>query len=156
MVHLFHSLFFFLVGLYYMARRLFACQGELTNYVILSVVELTAEAFAMRRSMRAVTWADQSSHMEGVAPHVWQSMHFERAGKLSDGGRNFCVPVVELIPLVLRCLAYRDIGSKSEHHGGDPGSFFLLTSWAPIFKEELGWLFFSNGGLRAACVHGPH
>ena len=42
----------------------------------------------MRHSVRAVTQADHVSHLEGVTTHVWQSIHFKRAGKLSDVGRD--------------------------------------------------------------------
>ena len=87
-MHLFHLLFFIMVGLYYMTRRLFACQGHLTNEVLPPVVELPVEAFVMRRYVQAVTRADHVSHLEGVTTHVWQSIHFKRAGKLSDVGRD--------------------------------------------------------------------
>ena len=97
-MHLFHLLFFIMVGLYYMTRRLFACQGHLTNEVLPPVVELPVEAFVMRRYVQAVTRADHVSHLEGVATRVLQSMPFERLGKLSAGGRNLAFQGLTFVP----------------------------------------------------------
>ena len=95
-----HSLLSVLVGLYSTARRLFASRRELTDEGLPLVLELFAEAFAMRRSVRAVPRADHVSHLEGVAPPDWQSMPCERAGKLPVGGRDLACRGLTFVPPV--------------------------------------------------------
>ena len=63
-----HSLLSVTAGLYSTARRLFACLGDLPYYGLPTVVDLPVEAFAARRSMRAVPQEDHVSHPEGVTP----------------------------------------------------------------------------------------
>ena len=71
----------------------------MTDEVLRPVAELPLVAFAMRRSVRAVTRADHVSHLEVVATHVLQSMPFERLGKLSAGGRNLAFRRLNFLPL---------------------------------------------------------
>ena len=70
----------------------------MTNELLPTLVDLTAEAFAMRHSVRAVTWADHISHLEGVATHVWQSIPCERVRKLSAGGRDLAFRGLTFVP----------------------------------------------------------
>ena len=70
----------------------------MTDEVLRPVAELPLVAFAMCRSVRAVTRADHVSHLEGVATRVLQSMPFERLGKLSAGGRNLAFQGLTFVP----------------------------------------------------------
>ena len=68
MVHLLNSLLSVLVGLYSTAQRLFAFHVELPSKDLPPMIELTVDAFGVRRSMRTFPMADHVSHLEGVTP----------------------------------------------------------------------------------------
>ena len=68
MVHLLHSLLSVLVRLYYMARRIFDCLGELPNEGLPMVLEITVDAFTARQFVCATQWADHVIHLERVTP----------------------------------------------------------------------------------------
>ena len=87
-VQLLHSFLSIPVVLYSTDRRLFACLGDLPDRGLPPVVEIPMETFAVRRSVRAIPWADHVSHLEGVTPPVWQSMSCDLAGKLQEEGRG--------------------------------------------------------------------
>ena len=66
-VHLLHLLFSFPVELYSLARRLFACKGDLPDKHLPLMMELPAESFVMLRSVRAVTREKKFSHRGGIS-----------------------------------------------------------------------------------------
>ena len=67
-VHILHSMLSVPVNLYSMYQSLFAFRGELPLEGLSPVVEITMDAFLVRRSVRAVPRADNISHLEGVSP----------------------------------------------------------------------------------------
>ena len=69
-MHLLHSWLYFPVGLYFMAWKIFNCLGEIPNKIIPLVADLPVKAFAVQRSVRAVAWADNMIHLDGVTPTV--------------------------------------------------------------------------------------
>ena len=85
MLHLMHLLFSVPVGLYSTARRLFDCVGELNEEGLPPLAEIPVEAFAVRRTVRAVPQDDHVSHMEGVTQLTLQSMPCKREEKLLAG-----------------------------------------------------------------------
>ena len=70
-VHLLHLAISVLVNLYSTTRRFFAFLGELPEEGLPSVVELPAEALAVRCYMRTIPRADHVSHLGGVSPPNW-------------------------------------------------------------------------------------
>ena len=67
-VHILHSMLSVPVNLYSMYQSLFAFWEELPLEGLPPVVELTMDAFLVRRSLRAAPRADNISHLEGVSP----------------------------------------------------------------------------------------
>ena len=136
-------MFYSQVGLYSTDRRLFACRGELPDEGLPRVVELPAEAFAVCRSVRAITRADHIartdhiSHLGGFAPPCWKLMPCERAGKLSAGGCDLaCRGLTFVPPDCTTCILgaeEQDLNIAAVRQGISP----LLTSRAPPFEEAL-------------------
>ena len=71
-VNLLQQLFSIPVCLYSMHWQLFACLGELPDEGLNTVVDITMEAFAVRRSVHAMTRDNHMGHLEGVTPPGWK------------------------------------------------------------------------------------
>ena len=84
-----HSLFPVPIGLYSMARWLFAFIGDLPDECLPTMEEIPVEAFAVRCNMHAAPRDDHMSHLEGVTPLTWQYMTVKRVVKLSTGVCDF-------------------------------------------------------------------
>ena len=97
-MHPIHSLFSVPVNLYSTSRHIFTCQEELTDEGLPLVVELPAEALAVRRSVLAVTREDHISHLEGFSPPDWKVMTCERVGELSTGSHDLLCRVLTFAP----------------------------------------------------------
>ena len=52
----------------------------------------------MRRSVRAVPQDNHVSNLGVITPPDWQSMTFEREGKLLEGGRNLAFMGLNFVP----------------------------------------------------------
>ena len=91
-MHLLHSLFSVPVDVHSTTRRLFACRGELPGAGLPLVLELPSEAFAVRRSMRAVSREDHISHLGGVSPPDWQTKLLTGSRDLACRGLTFVSP----------------------------------------------------------------
>ena len=64
-VHLLHSFFNVVVGLFSTARQLFPCHGELLREGLPPVVELPVHDFSVRISVHTLARVDHVSHLEG-------------------------------------------------------------------------------------------
>ena len=81
MVHLLNSLLSVRVDLYLTSRRLFTFQGEFSAEVLPPVVGITHEAFAERRSIRAVPQVYHVIHLGGISLLDWHTIPCESLGK---------------------------------------------------------------------------
>ena len=107
------------------------------------VVELSAEAFTLRRIMRAVLQADHVSHLWGFCPSNCQSMPCKQVGKILAG--SCYLACRELILAPLDCAAWI-LGRSEEQEisivSASQGIFPLLNVQAPPFEEVIEWLQF--------------
>ena len=137
-VHLLHSLFSFLVGLYSAARQIFACLEELPDKSLPMVVELPVEDFPVQRSVNAVLREDHVSHLEGVISLVWQSMPCKRAVKLSYIGSNLLCQWPTFVPLDVAASLF--LGTSLNIVEVVQTLSPLLSDWSPLFEEALNLL----------------
>ena len=73
-MHIMNVLLSVPVGLYFMARRLFSCIGELTDEGLPPLSEIMAKSLAVYRAVRAILRAEHMSHLEGVTTLTWNYM----------------------------------------------------------------------------------
>ena len=82
-LHLLHSLLFVPFNLYCTSRYLLVCRGELTSEETPTVVEIVHKSLVARRSIHAMPRVDHVSHLGGISPPHWQTILFERVGKIA-------------------------------------------------------------------------
>ena len=152
MVHLVQSLFSVPVGLYSMARRLFACIGYLNGEGIPPVVEIQLESFAVWRAVRAVHQADHMSHLDGFTPLTRKSMPCERVVKLLFGVCDLLFWGMTFLPLESASLLLDSSLTISE---ASQTFFPLLSCQETPFKEAIYCLQFSYTADRTEEYMAP-
>ena len=65
-------------------RRLFACLGELPTKGLPQVAEIPDEAFASRRSIRAMMQLEHVTHLGGIYLLRWKTKPCERAMETAE------------------------------------------------------------------------
>ena len=97
------------------------------------MVEIPHEAFAARRSVRAVTRVDHVPHLGEISPPDWQKKPWKRAGKTT--GMDYCVLACRRLTFSpLDCAAWlleREADGLLNVFEGTKGWFPTLTGQEP-------------------------
>ena len=116
------------------------------------MLELTGDAFLVRRSVRTVPRADTTSHLERVSPSAWQATPCDRVGKAAEGGHDLAYRRLTFVTPddVSRLL-------NTSRNILEVGQLLVpnLVDWASPFKEMLNWLQFVYTVERTGAYVAP-